>query len=139
LTKARGLVVVCLLVVGVNLLRACLRLIGYRRTCRLLTRTSPRPLKDELSPGAIRAIGAIGRRSPATGRAYGSCLELGLLKWWALRWFRIDSDLQTGIRKDAAGGYYAHAWLVVGGVVLGDDHGAVSGYVHLWNELSVNE
>jgi hypothetical protein len=100
---------------------------------------SPEPGRDELDPRSFRWLRAVGRRDSGSGLAYGSCLELGLLRWWILRWLGVRADLQTGIRKNPDGSYYAHAWLVIGGHVVGEEVGSVSEYVPLWRELSTRE
>lgn len=135
----RAVFVVAMLRVGLGAVRGALRLLGYRRTCRWLSRTSPEPVGEQLHPRALRWFRAVGRRRPGSGVAYGSCLEVGLLRWWILRWFGVRSDLQTGIRRNADGSYYAHAWVIVGGQAVGEDNGTVGAYIPLWRELSTRE
>lgn len=137
--RLRALSVAAMLRLSFGAIRGSLRMLGYRRTCRLLLRASPVPLRDELDPRAFRWFCAVGRRRPGSELSYGSCLELGLLRWWILRWFGVRSELQTGIRRNPDGSYYAHAWLVVAGHVVGEEDRSVAAYVPLWKELSTHD
>ena len=139
IARLRAFCVVGILRLCLGVVRGSLRLLGYRRTCRWLSRLSPEPTCDELGHRSFRWLRAVGRRDPGSGLAFGSCLELGLLRWWILRWFGVRADLQTGIRRNPDGGYYAHAWLVVGGHVVAEENRSVSEYVPLWRELSTRE
>lgn len=104
---------------------ASLRLAGFARSHRWLAKTSDR-----------RAAGPAPADAPARGRTEAValhlaarnlplralCLERSLALWWLLRRQRIPAALRIGVRRDPGGEpLEAHAWVEVGGDVVGDD------------------
>lgn len=105
-----------------------LRLVGFRRTCALLRRTSPEPggapARTTVAAGqgpaaetteTVQMVAAAARR----GVPRATCLTRSLTLWWLLRWQGVASDLRIGTRQ-AGGEFEAHAWLERDGVVLND-------------------
>jgi len=113
-----------------------LRTCGFARLHRWLARTSEgrRLPAGEALPAAridARALGLAARNLPL--RAL--CLERSLALWWLARRRGADAALRIGVRR-TGGGIEAHAWVEVGGVVVGDEPDVASRYLPFDGDVS---
>lgn len=101
---------------------ASLRLLGYPRILRLLSRWSPAaPVQDKISEDSKSYALRLGQLARMAGRyvpTNGSCLRQSLLIWWLLRREGVPAELRIGVR--ALEGFTAHAWVEVGGQPVND-------------------
>lgn len=119
-----------------------LRLLGFARTHDWLNRTSRRGTapgtgaagRDLAHPEAA-AVTLVARNVPV--RAW--CLEKALTLWWLLRRRGIDAALRIGVRRAAEGprNLEAHAWVEVGGEVLGDTDDVGARYAAFEGDVGV--
>jgi hypothetical protein len=99
---------------------AGLRVLGFGRLCRVLSRVSPSP--PAAAPFAIQAALALGRLVNAVAwRLPGrpACLTRSVTLWWLLRRRGIDAAVRIGVRR-TDGRLEAHAWVEIDGLVLND-------------------
>ena len=117
---------------GVRLL---LRLLGFRRTYRLLRRTSRRSPAGATPPSAaphppqpppaahLPQAAALAEAFAGTRRAFplprANCLVESLTLWWELRRSGLAADLRVGVRL-IDGRLESHAWVEYDGRVLND-------------------
>jgi hypothetical protein len=99
---------------------AALRLAGFRRWQRALTRLAPpgsAVCASDWRQGlrAARLVELAARRGPVRG----NCLSQSLTLWWLLRRQGVGSELRIGVCV-RAGQFAAHAWVEQAGVVLND-------------------
>ena len=101
------------------LTRLSLRLFGYRRVERCLSRVFPLRAsdadEDRTAYTTARMVSVAAGRSPITANCLPRSLVLGSL----LRLQGVDNVLRQGFRKDA-GEFAAHAWVEHRGVPLND-------------------
>ena len=103
------------------LTRLALVLFGFRRWQTFLTRLvprSPQPVPaDAAARGALAA--RMVRAAAHEGLGHPNCLSRSLVLWWLLARQGLPAELRIGTRKkdDAL---EAHAWVELGGVVLGE-------------------
>lgn len=102
---------------------ASLRLLGYRRTCRLLDAFSRHdvyrhPNRDESEHAERLAQLALvaGRR----GAVHASCLRQALALNFLLRKKGLASEVRLGIAPPDGNGFNAHAWVELDGIALGE-------------------
>lgn len=103
---------------------AGLRVVGFRRTKRLIERFSLPPEgrsfpaaspAQERAGQIVRAAQSVERNLPIRP----NCLERSLALWWMLRLEGFPAELRIGARKGARG-FEAHAWVEWDGQVLND-------------------
>ena len=104
------------------LVAALLRLLGYPRTLRLLSRwSSAAPPRVDLPQDSMAYALRLGRLARMAGRyvpTNGSCLRQSLLVWWLLRRKGVPAELRIGGRTQE--GFTAHAWVEVDGQPVND-------------------
>ena len=104
------------------LVAALLRLLGYRRAVRLLSRRSlTSPVQDPVPDDSMVYALRLGRLARIAGRyapTNGSCLRQSLLVWWILGRKGVPAELRIGVQT--AGGFAAHAWVELGGLPVND-------------------
>ncbi len=138
-----GLARVALVLPVVVALDASLRLVGFRRTQRLLgwivpdrtSRTSPpgphadAPNNQPPDPRTAAVVQAIDRAGTLY-RPGRMCLRRALALWAWLRWQGTPSDIVFGVRRDGHA-LTAHAWVEVNGRPLQEPAGLVAQHVAL--------
>jgi hypothetical protein len=109
---------------------AGLRVLGYKRMCRILLALSPTPSPERKDEPHARMIGAY-INTAAASWLKATCLRRCLVTWWLLRWMRIPSEVRIGVNIDAG-----HAWVEHHGVVINDQPNIASNYrIHYGQEL----
>jgi hypothetical protein len=107
--------------VFLSLIGAGLHLMNFQRLRALLVRFSPDTLdvygEDALEPasGTSRLVQAAAARMPFTV----TCLVRSTALWYMLRRQGIDSEIRIGVNQQE-GGFHAHAWVEIDGIVLND-------------------
>lgn len=91
-----------------------LRIMGYRRLCKLLMGLSPRPDERCISVTRARKLGAVINQAAGNSDRL-NCLRRSLVLWWMLRWLHQPSTIFFGINPDNG-----HAWLEHNGQVIND-------------------
>ncbi len=82
-------------------------------------------------PAAVECAQQIARLNSATARSLfvrATCLEQSLVLCWMLRRRGMNPVLRVGARKEADH-FEAHAWVELGGIVLGDAGGEEQHFV----------
>lgn len=120
---------------GLRLIRLLLRILGYRRTVRLLAWLSPTPKRSGYTGSMRVAASAIERVDGWWPRQPRGCLRRSLLFWWLFRWLGYGSEIRTGVRREGAE-FELHAWVESRGLILNDRAGKVSQYTVLWEDIS---
>ncbi|MFN8531402.1 MAG: lasso peptide biosynthesis B2 protein [Anaerolineae bacterium] len=91
-----------------------LRMMGYRRLCKLLIRLSPKPDQARISVTRARKLGAVIHQVAGSSERL-NCLRRSLALWWMLRWLHQPSAIYFGINPESG-----HAWLEHNGQVIND-------------------
>ena len=104
------------------LVAVALRAAGFKQVYRWLGGSSPpapSPVAQERgvksAARAANVVDRVARRHPCRP----TCLTRSLALWWLLGRRRIVAELRVGVRKEG-GSLQAHAWVEVGGHVLGE-------------------
>jgi hypothetical protein len=96
-----------------------LKLLGFERTRTLMT---PRRLEGAVDADRSRARAMA--RMVSLAASYGpyrtTCLRKALVLRWMLARIGIAAELRIGVRKGAAKGVEAHAWVEAAGEILGE-------------------
>jgi len=135
LRKLRWAIYLSLAWLALRLIRLLLKVLGYRRTVRVLAALSPAPQRSGYSgsmPVAARAIERVDHWWPRQPRG---CLRRSLLFWWLFRWLGYSSEIRTGVRREQ-GTFELHAWVESGGIILNDRASKICQYKVLWNDIS---
>jgi hypothetical protein len=105
-----------------------IRLIGYRRLKRALTRLVPlgstRTGHFPEAGAVSRMVEAIARRCPTPS----NCLSRSLTLWLLLRRHGADSEVCIGVRRDGHD-LVGHAWVEYAGRPLNDTDGVREAFV----------
>ena len=105
----------------IGLLRPCLHIFGYARTKRLLQRLSPSTRDPGLARHNARTVAYAVRTLPVYRLVPATCLHKSLFLWWFLHWFRLPSEVVTGVSRDPGIGRISfHAWVESDGVPIND-------------------
>lgn len=96
-----------------------LRVLGFRRTLRLLELLVPRrlgraPFCPSSEPGACRFVTAVDRAG-FVYRPGVMCLRRSLAVHAWLRWSGVESRIVFGVSQERGAGMLAHAWVEVDG------------------------
>lgn len=100
-----------------------LRIVGVRRTYRMLG--GSRPLRaargevDEIAQATAKRLGRLVDIASRHGPYKATCLRQSLALWWMLRRLRLPAELRIGVGKDDVH-MRAHAWVELGGQVIND-------------------
>lgn len=117
----------------------CLRLIGYKRSSKLLLTFSPdpsvKPYPAEHTLAVAYMVAGVVQRAGILGIRPATCLERSLMLWWVLRWMHISSHIRVGVRRDN-GQMLAHAWVEHQGIVVNDQYNIDQLYMPFPDELS---
>ena len=120
------------------LVAVSLRLLGYPRTLRLLSRWSlAAPPQVDLPTDAMSYALRLGRLARIAGRyvpTNGSCLRQSLIVWWLLRRKGVPAELRIGVRTQE--GFAAHAWVEVDGQPVNDATDVAKRYAPFADSLS---
>jgi hypothetical protein len=100
---------------------AALRLTGFRRWQRALTRLAPSDSTVH-TPDCRQGLrtARLVRLAARRGLVRGNCLSQSLTLWWLLRRQGVGCELRIGVCVQA-GQLAAHAWVEQTGVVLNDN------------------
>lgn len=110
-----------MMLVGLPLIAAAVRMSGYVATRAWLERHSPRAAVRAPTPGDLHAAQRLAELASIAGRhgpITATCLRQSLLIYWLLRRRGFSPDFRIGVRKQAAI-LDAHAWIELEGRALG--------------------
>ncbi len=103
------------------LIDGSMRVLGYKRTARLLLRCAPTPPADRADlTRALQVARTVHRGAAIT---HANCLRRSLALWWLLRWYRLPSQIQIGFNQDAG-----HAWVEHHNFVINDRSNIADNY-----------
>jgi hypothetical protein len=94
-----------------------LRLIGYRRLCRLLLASSPTPVSSRLAPAEAQAFGRLVNNAALMLPSI-TCLRRSLATWWLMRWGGLPAQVCIGVRL--GDNLASHSWVEHHGQVIND-------------------
>ena len=109
-----------LLMLGLPVVAAALRLFGYVKTRRWLERCSRTDLPRMPTPGEFSAAMDLAQLAAIAGRhgpIRATCLRQSLLVYWLLRRRGLMPELKIGVRKQELV-VDAHAWVELAGQAL---------------------
>lgn len=103
--------------------KGLLRVVGFRRTIRLLSNVpkSRKPVDQDWMRSRSRALAAV--RVPGGS----TCLDRSVLLWAVGVRRGLAPELRVGVARENAG-LDAHAWVELGGVVMNDDADVATRY-----------
>jgi hypothetical protein len=101
-----------------------LRIIGFKRTKTLLSKSIPKGSGSNhlqhAEPDQANAIARMVSVAACYGPYRANCLRQSLLLWWLLARRGLESEIQFGVRDEPEEKFGAHAWVEFNGINLSD-------------------